>query len=150
MHYINVRGLQPNTSYYYVLNTNGGALFDNNGTPLKIITARKSGSPTAAKTIYGTVSTESGAPAEGAVVYIAIEGAGEMSSLVASSGSWAIPLSNARTVDGAEYAKIDDDTSLQVFAQGSDPTQISRGTITVAEAQPIPPLIFGQTAIARD
>lgn len=150
LHYINVRGLQPNTTYYYVLNTNGGTLFDNNGAPFKVITARKSGSPIAAKTIYGTVSSESGAPAEGAVVYIAIDGAGEMSSLVASSGSWAIPLSNARTVDGAEYAKVDDDTTLQVFVQGDTATEIARGTTTVADAQPIPALVFGQTAIVSN
>jgi hypothetical protein len=148
LHYINVRGLQPNTAYYYVLNTGGGALFDNNGTPFKIVTARRSGSPTAAKTVYGTVSNESGAPAEGAVVYIAIEGAGEMSSLVANSGSWAIPLSNARTVDGSEFAKITDETQLKVFAQGPSATQTATGSISVAEAQPIPTLVFGQTAIA--
>lgn len=150
LHYINVRGLQPNTTYYYVLNTGGGALFDNNGAPFKIVTARRSGSPTAAKTVYGTVSNESGAPAEGAVVYVAIEGAGEMSSLVANSGSWAIPLSNARTVDGSEFAKITDETELKVFAQGPTASQTATGSISVAMAQPIPTLVFGQSAIAQE
>lgn len=149
LHHITVRGLQPNTTYFYVLGTGGGTLFDNNGVPFKIVTARKNGSPTAARTIYGSVTTESGAPAEGAVVYVAVAGAGEMSSLVKNSGSWAIPLSNARTADGAGYAEITDETSLQLFVQGPTTTQTAKGSITAGQykSAPVPTISYGQTAI---
>lgn len=149
LHHVTVRGLQPNTTYYYVLGTGGGTLFDNNGEPFKIVTAKKNGSPTAARTIYGSVTTESGAPAEGAVVYIAVAGAGEMSSLVKNSGSWAIPLSNARTADGSGYAQITDDTNLQLFVQGPTSAQTAKGTLTAGQykTSPVPTISYGQTAI---
>jgi hypothetical protein len=150
LHHITVRGLQPNTSYYYVLGTGSGTLFDNNGAPFKIITARKSGSPTAARTVYGSVTTESGVPAEGAIVYVAVDGAGEMSSLVKNSGSWAIPLSNARTSDGAGYASISDETALQLFVQGPATAQTAKGTVTAGQykSTPIPTISYGQTTIS--
>lgn len=147
LHHITLRSLEPNTTYYYVLGTGDGALFDNNGIPFKLVTARRSGSPSAAKTVHGSVTTESGAPAEGAIVFVTIDGAGEMSSLVKNAGGWAVPLSNARTPDGSAYAKISDDTTIQILVQGPTTGQTARGMTTVAEAQPVPTLSYGQTAI---
>lgn len=148
-HHITVRGLQPNTTYYYVLGTGNNTLFDNNGEPFKIVTARKSGSPTAARTVHGSVTSESGSPAEGAIVYVGVEGAGEMSSLVKNSGAWAVPLSNARTPDGAAYAEITDDTSLQLFVQGLSSNQTARVSVTAGQykSEAIPTISYGQTAI---
>jgi len=150
LHHVTVRGLQPNTTYYYVLGTGNGALFDNTGTPFKLITARKTGSPPAARTIYGSVTTESGAPAEGAIVYVAIDGAGEMSSLVKNSGGWAVPLSNARTADGASYAQITDDTNLQLFVQGPLISQTAKGSLTAGQYETaVPTISYGQTTIVE-
>lgn len=143
LHHITVKGLQPGTVYYYVIGTGGGALFDSNGSPFKISTAKK-GIPTAAKTIFGTVTTESGAPAEGAVVYIKTDGAGDMSSLVTNIGSWAVPLSNARTPDGSAFATITEDSQLALVVQGVELKQTAQGSITVAEAHPVPTLTFGK------
>lgn len=149
LHHITLRGLQPNTTYYYVLGTGNGTLFDNNGAPFKIVTARKSGSPSAARTVYGSVTTESGSPAEGAVVYVAIDGAGEMSSLVKNSGGWAVPLSNAKTPDGSAYAAITDDTNLQLFVQGPRSSETAKGTVTAGQykSEPIPTISYGQSTI---
>lgn len=149
LQHITVRGLTQNTTYYYVLGTDGGATFDNAGQPFSITTAKRSGAPAAAKTIYGTVTTESGGPADGAVVYIKIAGAGDMSSLVKSSGSWAIPLSNARVPDGSAYAKIDDTTSVVLDLQGKTAAQTLQYTTTVKEAQPVVGLAFGTKPVNK-
>ena len=98
-HHITVRGLKPNTKYFYLLGTGSGATFDNKGQAFVVSTAQRGGTPSAAKTAYGSVLTSAGGPAEGALVYLAVEGTGEMSSLVKSSGSWAIPLSNSPKSD---------------------------------------------------
>ncbi len=138
MHHITVRGLQPATTYFYVLGTGSNKeIFDNNGTPFKITTAKKAGSPPAAKTAYGTVLEASGGPAEGAVVYLTVEGAGEMSSLVKNSGSWAIPLSTARTPDGSNYAKFSDDQTINITVQGSSANNTTTLTTTVGKSQPV-------------
>jgi len=144
IHHVTVRGLQPTTSYYYTLGTGSGASFDNNGSPFTIKTAARSGAPSAAKTIYGSVSTQTGGPAEGAVVYVSLANAGEMSSLVKASGSWAVPLSNARTKDGSGYAQITDEDNLIIQVQGQLPNDTLSFNTTVSQAQPVPTLTFGQ------
>lgn len=138
LHHITIRGLQPATTYYYVLGTGSNKeIFDNNGSPFKITTAKKAGSPPAAKTSYGTVLEASGGPAEGSVVYLTVEGAGEMSSLVKNSGSWAIPLSTARTADGANFAKLVDEQSLTITVQGTSSNNTSTLSTTVGKSQPV-------------
>ncbi len=144
LHHITVKGLQPDTAYFYVIGTSDGALFDNNGSTFRIKTAKKTGVPTAAKTIFGSVTSESGAPAEGAVVYIKTEGAGDMSSLVTNTGSWAVPLSNARTPDGSAYATLTEESILALVVQGVEVSQTAQGSIPVADANPVPTITFGK------
>jgi hypothetical protein len=145
LHHITVRGLQPNTQYYYTLGTGSQAQFDNEGSPFNLKTAQRAGSPSAAKTIYGNVVNNSGGPAEGSIVFVTIDGVGELSSLVKGSGSWAIPLSNARKIDGSGYAEISDDSSLTIRVQGPAAGQTAQITTTVAQAQPVESISFGQT-----
>lgn len=148
-HHINVTGLQPNSTYHYVIGTGKGAVFDNEGKAFSVTTARRAASPGAAKTVYGSVTTESGAPAEGAIVYVAIEGAGELSSQVKPSGSWAIPLSNARKTDKTGYAEVKDDDALQILVQGPESSRTAQGSVIVNEAQPVPTIAYGQSEIKQ-
>ncbi len=142
-HHITIRGLQPSTRYYYLISSSGED-YDNNGQAFSIETAQRSGAPAAAKTIYGSVTTESGTPADGAIVYVSFEGAGLLSSLVKQSGSWAVPLSNARTPDGSTYAEVTDTTQLAISVQGAQTAQTASTSVPVSEAQPVPTLVYGQ------
>lgn len=146
-HHITVRGLQQNTTYYYTIGTGSGSIFDDSGQPFKIKTAARNGSPAAAKTIYGSVTNEAGGPANGAIVYVNVNGAGTMSSQVKNSGSWAIPLSNARTLDGSAYAQISDTDTIIINVQGELPSQVASLTTTVAQSQPVPGIQFGENTI---
>lgn len=152
MHHITVRGLQPNTKYYYLIGTGSNATFDNNGSPFEITTAKRNGAPTAAKTSYGSVLNTSGGPADGAVVYLTINGVGQMSSLVKNSGSWAVPLSNARTIDGSGYANITDSDQITVQVQGTNEADTATLNTTVANSQPVTniTLATGGTIIEDD
>ncbi len=143
-HHITIRGLQPATVYYFVIGTGSGALFDNNGTVFKLTTAKKAGAPAAAKTVYGSVTTQSGAPADGSIVYIKIPGSYEQSSLVKASGSWAVPLSGARTADGSAYAAVTDETELQITAQGPQAADMQALSVQVKSAQPVATIAFGK------
>jgi len=146
LHHITIRGLTPNTSYYFTLGTGSNSSFTNNGEPFQTKTAAQAGSQPVAKTVYGSVTTESGAPAEGAIVYVKHPDAGELSSLVKSSGSWAVYLSNARTVDGSDYASTTDDDTILVSVQGPDQTKKASITTTVGKAQPVESISYGQTS----
>lgn len=149
-HHITVRGLSADTAYHYEIGTGSSIMYDNSGTPFKVTTAKQGGVPSAAKTVTGSVVTAAGAPAEHAIVYINTSGALGMSALVRSSGGWAIPLSNARTMDMANYALITDDTSLTIRAQGSSSSEEASATITVANAQPVPALSFATGGLVED
>ncbi len=144
-HHITVRGLQASTPYFFTLGTGSNSTFTNNGEPFKVKTAAAAGTQPAAKTVYGSVTTESGAPAEGAIVYVKHAQAGELSSLVKSSGSWAVYLSNARTPDGSNYATTTDEDTLLVSVQGPATTKKAQITTTVAHAQPVETIAYGQT-----
>ena len=149
IHHVTIRGLDPNSTYYYNLGTGSGS-FDNEGQPFTIKTAQRSGVPSAAKTIYGSVVSPSGSPAEGSIVYVKVEGVGEMSSLVKNSGSWAVPLSNARVADGSTYAQIADQDTLTLFIQGETAALTSQVTTTVANAQPVDNITLGQSQNLAD
>lgn len=148
LHHITLRGLKPSTTYYYVLGTGSGASFDNNGAPFTVQTAARGGAPSAAKTAYGNVLDETGNPSNGSIVYASLPGVGEMSSLVKSSGSWAIPLANARKADGSGYATIEDTDNMTLFVQGTTPSQTSELSVTVANSQPVADITLGQNGSA--
>ena len=139
-HYVTLRDLDPDTQYYFIVGTTSVPRFDSNGEPFTLKTAKRGGNPTAAKTAYGTVNSSSGAPADGAIVYMNINGVGELSALVKGSGSWAIPLSNARTTNLAAYANLQPTDGVSIFVQGTQINQVASTNITVADTQPVPTL----------
>lgn len=146
LHHVSVRGLNPSTTYYFVIGTGGQDEFDDEGAPFSITTGPALTSSSISKTIYGNVVNASGGPAEGSIVYVNSGGMGELSALVKSSGSWAVPLNTARTPDAAALAVITDDTTLEIMAQGSTVDLTASATVTVSNAQPVPNLTLGAGA----
>lgn len=147
-HHITLRRLEPNTTYYYLIKVDDGPEFDNNGSVFRVTTARRAGTPTATKTINGSVTNETGGPATGAIVYVKTDGAGDMSTLVTNTGGWAIPLSNARTPDGSAYATLTDDSSLDISVVGTKNGQTTHATATIGNFQQAAALSFG-AAVAQ-
>ncbi len=148
-HHISVHNLQASTTYYYLLGTAAGSAYDNNGTPYSIKTTPNPGSLPIAKTIYGTVNSASGTPASGVMVYVTLSGAYQLSALTKDSGSWAIPLSNARNQENGTYRAVDPTEQITVSAQGNDATITTSGTMAVANAQPVPTISLGQNSTTQ-
>jgi hypothetical protein len=136
-HHITLRNLQPNTQYYYTLGTVSVPKFDNNGSPFTTKTGPKLGNTPAAKTAYGTVAGEG---VDGVIIYLQPVGAGPLSALVKNSGSWAVPLSTARTENGAQYATIDATTDVSITVQGKQVSNVMKMSAKVSELQPFPPI----------
>ncbi|MBD3250470.1 MAG: hypothetical protein GF381_02800 [Candidatus Pacebacteria bacterium] len=144
LHHITLRNLNPATTYYYVLGTGSRSEFSNDGQPFSITTGAKIDSPPPnAKTVYGSVSTQAGNPAEGSIVYLSAPEVGDMSSLVKGSGSWAVPLAKARTTDGNSYAQLSEEDQFDIFVQGPTINSTTKYSTTVAEAQPVEELVLG-------
>lgn len=142
-HHITVKNLQGETTYFFTIGT-GSTTFDNNGQPYSIKTTQKISSPIA-QTIYGTVLTKASTPAEGSIVYVTIDGAKELSTLVRSSGTWAIPLSQARTSDGRKSPEISTSTAMNVMVQGRNANESSQFSTTVGQPQlPVETITLGE------
>lgn len=143
-HHVSVRGLEPATQYYFRIGTGGRTTYDNNGQPFNVRTARRQTDTSEAMTAYGTVSTEVGNPADGAIVYLSIAGASPVSALVKSNGSWAMPLTGLRTADLSALQSIVESDAVRIQVQGTRRGEVIDHSATVAELAPLVPLVFGQ------
>lgn len=140
LHYITIRGIEAGKKYYFLVGS-GDNTYDNNGSPFEITTAPKTGTPPPARTITGSVVTPSGTPADGSVVYVVGSNMSEMSALVSTSGSWAIPLSDARDSNGT-YVEMKDEDQITVFAQGPTINQSVTTTVIIEKANPLDELML--------
>lgn len=148
LHHITLRGLSPSKNYSYVLGT-GSSTFDDEGKPYSLSTAVKpSQSPSNSQTVYGNVTKNDKSPAEGSVVYIYSEGMGALSSLVKSSGSWGISLSNAFNIEKSNYATLTDESILDVKVQGAELDLLSNLQTTIAAAQPVVDMVLSRSGEA--
>lgn len=143
-HHITVRGLQPQTQYYFRLGTGSRQLFDNNGQPFSVRTARRLDSPGEAKTAYGTILNAVGNPANNALVYVTAPGAAPLSSLVKENGSWAVPLSSLRTTDLSAGKTLADADEVRIQVVGTQAQELIETAAPVSALMPLNPLTFGQ------
>lgn len=144
-HHVTVRGLAAETTYYFKIGSGPGQdLYDNAGQPYEVTTGARLGAAAEAETINGKVVTIAETPAEGAIVYVRINTAAPVSTLVRASGSWAISLSSIRetSLDSyVDYDPIEEQISIEVV--GTDGLS-TFGTITPANGQPVPTITLGQ------
>lgn len=143
-HYVTIRGLKPATAYAFKIGS-GKGLFDLSGQPYKLTTASALPTPPTADVAYGQVVTESGEPAEGALVYLQIPGAVIQSTMVKSSGSWVIPLSTARSADLTSFAKYDGSREQLEIVVHAGPMGTAEVLTTTTNDSPVPPIALGST-----
>ncbi|HAV15057.1 MAG TPA: hypothetical protein DCX25_01890 [Candidatus Pacebacteria bacterium] len=144
-HHITLRNLSPATKYFFTIGTASRTVYTDGGNPYSTTTApRATGTPDAL-TVYGSVLTRAATPAQDSIVYVSVDGASPLSSLVKSSAGWAIPLSTARATDLKSFAPITTQSTLNIFVQGKDAAQTSRVTALVKDAQPVAAITLGQS-----
>lgn len=146
-HSVTVRTLSPSTTYDVVVISNGKKFPINpkgEKTSFQVTTLPTlSSEAPLMDPAFGSVQTSSNAPAEGALVYLNIEGSQTFSTLVRNSGSWVIPLSLIRTQDGAAYISSHDRISETIIIQlGTSESRITTDTMNDA---PVPDVILGET-----
>ncbi len=144
-HHVTVRGLLPGTQYYFQIGTGSRDLFDNNGEPFAVRTARALTTAPEARTAYGNIRNEVGNPADGALVYLSVPGASPLSALVKANGSWAVPISGWRTADLSAAFSLTDDLSVRIQVLGAGRGQTLEASALVKDLSPLVDLQFGQT-----
>jgi hypothetical protein len=144
-HHITLRSLTPSTTYYFAIGTAAREIYTDNDKPFEVKTAPKIGAAPEALTIYGSVITKASTPASDSIVYVSVDGSSPLSTLVKSSGSWAVPLSTARTTALNSYMQTTSSTVINILVQGKDASTNATALVTVAKAQPVPTITLGQT-----
>lgn len=142
-HTATFRNGDPNTSYRIKILSNGKQYQDKNG-PYSIQTGPTlDGNGTGIEPAFGTITTSSGQPAPGALLYLTLLNGQTLSTLVKPSGSWVIPLNLVRQ------------ESLQAFIVASeriDETLVIRTSVEESHVltdtlndNPVPEIVLGKT-----
>ncbi|MFZ5932482.1 MAG: fibronectin type III domain-containing protein [Patescibacteria group bacterium] len=143
IHTLTLRGLKPETTYYFKVNS-GGQDFDNNGIPWQETTGPTLETPGKTNLISGTILTASGEPAKNVLVYVSVSGGNLLSTITSQNGSWVVPISSVRSQDLATYLAIDEVNSLMEISVNAGPEGVASAQIYPQSARPTPPIILGQ------
>ncbi|MBP9700054.1 fibronectin type III domain-containing protein [Candidatus Woesebacteria bacterium] len=140
-HHVTVRSLRPNTTYYFKIGTGNKELYDNSGKPYETKTVGAiSGS---AQTIYGEVVTMDKMPANGAILYVSADNLSPLSVLTQSTGSFVLPLSQARSKNLQQATTLTPTEKLTLFVVSPSDSSTSLITIKLSDSQPIPEIVLG-------
>ncbi len=143
-HSVTLRNLKAETDYTLKILANGQEYYDAGGKPYHVSTAPTLDSNAGSlEPAYGTVLTTDNQPADGALIFLTLEGSQTLSALVKPTGSWIIPLNLIRTTDLNTYITTQDrltETLVVKYAE-EEATAVS----DTFNDSPVPTMIIGKT-----
>lgn len=142
-HAATFRNATPNTEYRVTIVSNGTKSQDTNGNPYIVRTGIKLDSNgSGIEPAFGIITTSTGKPAEGALVYLTLENGQTLSTVVKSAGSWVIPLHLVREKTLAAYIspaeRINETMSIR---SNTEESQILADTLN---DNPMPEIVLGK------
>jgi len=142
-HYVTVGDLSPDIAYDVRILSNSKP-FDGITPTTSVRTAPQiAGSTTVLEPAYGTILTSDNEPANGALVYLTLDGGQMLSSVTNSQGAWLIPLNLARTSDLSAYLPPADRTTESILVR-LDEEETTAMADTLNDA-PVPEMVMGKT-----
>ncbi len=135
-HSITVRNLDPNTKYYYSINS-GSKKYQDTGFKFEVTTHGEiSENPSSQIPVSGRVVLPDGTGPNDGIVYVKIKDAETISSLLKERGSYTVPLNALRKLDLDEYLEINENTiiNIDIFSGGL----YSSVSVTPNEINPVP------------
>lgn len=142
-HAITVRALKPETMYQFNI-LSAGKPYQNGNARYEVRTASIiAGLGTAIEPAYGQITTQSGDPADGALVYLTLTGGQTLSTLTKSGGTWVIPLHRARTSDLTTYSPSQERIDETILIRSQD--QEAHVMTDTMNDNPVPVITLGKT-----
>jgi hypothetical protein len=142
-HSVTVRDLTSDTAYDVRILSNGKA-FDGITPTKSVKTAPQiTGNTSLLEPAYGTVLASNNAPANGALVYLTLEGGQMLSAVSNSQGAWLIPLNLARTSDLSAFLPPTDRITETILVRLGD--QETTATADTLNDSPVPEMVMGKT-----
>jgi hypothetical protein len=132
-----------NTTYDIKILSNGKMFLDN-GKSYKVTTASTiTGTPSGLEPAYGTIMTSANLPAEGALVFLSLDGGQLLSTLVNASGNWLIPLNHTLTTDLSRYVTAQ--TRITELIRVDLNNQEANAVTDTLNDAPVPTMNMGKT-----
>ena len=143
LHYLTVKGLNPETTYNFQINS-GGDDYDNNGTPWQVTTGPELAQPAKTNIISGNILTAAGEPAQNVIVYVNPAGASPLSVYTSENGNWLLNIALARSQNLSSYISINKQSTLLEISVQAGESGVSSAQIYPQSAKPVPPITLGQ------
>ncbi len=141
-HMVTVRSAKPDTTYQVRI-LSEGKMYQKGNEPYEIRTAPAlAGKGTMLEPAFGTVTTATDKPAEGAIIYVTPQNGQVLSTLVTASGSWVIPLHLVRTTNLQDYLAVGDRIEESITVQTADGDATAQ-TDTLND-NPVPAMVLGK------
>jgi Bacterial Ig-like domain/Purple acid Phosphatase, N-terminal domain len=141
-HSVTTRNLKPNTEYTIRILSNGKSYTDASVSRIKTASSLTTISG-GLEPAYGMIRTSDGLPADGALVFVTLEGGQTLSTITKPSGSWLVPLSISRTEDLSAYLPTIERMTEQILVRwGED--EITAITDSLNDS-PTPEMTMGKT-----
>jgi len=141
IHNITVQLLSPQTQYFFTI-TSGQDSFLNNEQPFTTTTGPALASPSAQEPMTGKIILPDGtAPSEG-LVYVTMDGAQVISTLIKSDGNYILPLNSLRTNDNSAYYTFSQNPSIKILAIGNG--LLSNASLSFNQTHPVPTITLSK------
>jgi hypothetical protein len=137
IHNVTVQRLSKQTQYFFTI-TSGQNSYSNDGQPFTVTTGPTLSNPSSQTPITGKIILPDGTTASEALIYITMDGAQVISTLVKSDGSYILPLNSLRTADNSEYYTFPSDTNIKILAMADSLS--SNASLSLTQIHPVPTL----------
>lgn len=135
-HLITANNLNPDTNYYFVINSDGKKI-SNNGEPFMTKTGPKiTATPTTQSPMAGRVIGIDGEIVSDGLVTVNINGAQKVSGIVKENGNYTIPLNNLRTFDLFNYMTLNEKSVINIKIESGELASTLK--VTKDQLEPVP------------
>lgn len=142
LHNITIRNLKPKTNYFFTI-TSGEDTFSNNDQLYQVSTAFPiTETPNQQEPITGKILLSDGSDAKEAIVFVTIDNAQTISTLIKSDGSYILPLNSLRTSNLNSYFEFSDNV-IKMLIMGEE-NQISSVILNLTQINPVPSITLGK------
>jgi hypothetical protein len=141
IHNLTVRLLSQQTQYFFTINS-GQTNYSNNNQPFTVSTGPTLENPSNQAPMTGKIILPDGTAPSGALVYVTMDGAQVISTLVKSDGSYILPLNSLRIIDSSTYYGFPKDASIKILAIGNSLS--SNAALSLSQIYPVPTMTLSK------
>lgn len=139
-HFVMLKNLKPDTTYYYKVVIDDTVIGDTNDEPFELTTTKQFSTVGATKPAYGKVTAKNGTPLELALVTVQFGNAVPLMTFSKATGEWLVPLQYVVDASSGTALALNPNDRLSITIQ-NDEGDASRIEAMVSKTNPFPQTI---------